>query len=116
MLANYYDLSKAREFDNTFGHLYIGKNPTPDRSSFLVLVFDFSGISTVDPNEAEKALSDTILHTLRKFLETNKRFLGYPNSESLLGDNGPRALSKVLVSLLISVSAFLTHSLLRRTL
>jgi Predicted AAA-ATPase len=99
MLANYYDLNKAHEFNNTFGQLYIGKNPTVDRSSLLVLLFDFSGITTVKPDEAKQALNDTLLSTLRDFLETNKRFLGYPTSESLLGDNGTNALRNVLVSL-----------------
>jgi hypothetical protein len=116
MLANYYDLSKAHEFDNTFGQLYIGKHPTEDRSSLLVLLFDFSGISTVHPDQARKDLNNTMLRALRKFLETNKRFLGYPTSESLLGDDGTNALRNVLVSFLIYISAFLAQSLLCRTL
>lgn len=28
MLENYYDVAKADEFDDLFGHLKIGKNPT----------------------------------------------------------------------------------------
>jgi Predicted AAA-ATPase len=54
MLASYYDLNKAHEFDNTFSQLYIGKNPRKDRVSLLVLLFEFSGISAVDYAEAEK--------------------------------------------------------------
>jgi hypothetical protein len=116
MLASYYDRNKAHEFDNTFGQLYIGKNPTRHRSSLLVLVFDFSSTSAVDYNEADRQLNSTTLHTLRKFLETNERFLGYPTADSLLGKDGVMELLQVLVSLLLSVSAILTHSILRRTL
>jgi hypothetical protein len=116
MLANYYDFSKAHEFDNLFGQLYIGKKPTKDRSSLLVLLFDFSGITTLDPNEVKKDLNDTILDSLRNFLEINGQFLGNPDLEALLGDDGTKALRTVLVSLLIYVSTFLAHSLLRRVL
>jgi len=107
MLANYYDMSKADEFDDTFGQLYIGKHPTKDRSSLLVLLFDFSRITTFEsPHETRKELNAMMLQVLRKFLETNKRFLGYPNSETLLSDDGADALQNVLVSLLIAVCAF----------
>jgi Predicted AAA-ATPase len=116
MLANYYDLSKAHEFDNTFGQLYIGKHPTEDRSSLLVLLVDFSGISAVHPDQARKELHDTMLRALRQFLETNKRFLGYPTSESLLCDDSAEALENVLVRLLISISTFLAHYFLFRSL
>lgn len=94
MLVNYYDLSKAHEFDDTFGQLYIGKNPTKDRSSLLVLLFVFSGISTVHPDETKKQLNDTILDALRRFLETNKRFPGYLTSESRLGDDSTNVFGK----------------------
>jgi hypothetical protein len=109
MLADYYDMSKADEFDGTFGDLYIGKHPTAARSSLLVLLFDFSDISTFEsPHQTRKDLNAMMLRVLRNFLETNERFLGYPNPESLLsGDgDGADALQIVLVSLLIAVFAF----------
>ena len=114
MLANYYDLNKAHKFDDTFGQLYIGKNPTKARSSLLVLLFDFSGISTVNPDETKKELNDRMLHALQLFMVANKQFLGNPDLQSLLGDDGTNALQKVLVSLFIPVSAFLAHYILRR--
>jgi hypothetical protein len=45
-LFNYYDIARADEFDTLFGHLAIGKNPTPLHNHYLMLKWDFS---CVDP-------------------------------------------------------------------
>ena len=44
MLRQYYDVYTRDKFDTLFGDLYIGKYPTPDRNSYLVLYLNFSGI------------------------------------------------------------------------
>ena len=45
MLQHYYDVHTRDKFDALFGDLYIGKHPTRDRNSYLVLYLNFSGIS-----------------------------------------------------------------------
>ena len=45
MLQNYYDVKQKEKFDQLFGDLYIGKNPTPERNSYLVLNLDFSVVA-----------------------------------------------------------------------
>ena len=45
MLQHYYDVRTRDKFDALFGDLYIGKHPTRDRNSYLVLYHNFSGIS-----------------------------------------------------------------------
>lgn len=45
MLQHYYDVRTRYKFDALFGDLYIGKHPTRDRNSYLVLYLNFSGIS-----------------------------------------------------------------------
>ena len=45
MLQHYYDVRTRDKFDALFGDLYIGKHPTPDRNTYLVLKLNFSGIS-----------------------------------------------------------------------
>ena len=45
MLQNYYDVNKKDKFEQLFGDLYIGKNPTPERNSFLVLNLNFSVVA-----------------------------------------------------------------------
>ena len=44
MLQHYYDIAAKDKFDALFGDLYIGKHPTSDRNSYLVLYLNFSGI------------------------------------------------------------------------
>ncbi|CAG8650476.1 4433_t:CDS:2, partial [Ambispora leptoticha] len=46
-LSAYYDIkNQGDQFKQLFGDLFIGKNPTPLASSFLVLELNFSGIRT----------------------------------------------------------------------
>jgi len=45
-LYYYYDENFKDEWEETFANLYIGKNPTKNRSSYRILWFDFSGITT----------------------------------------------------------------------
>ena len=45
MLQHYYDVLTKDKFDALFGDLYIGKHPTRDRNSYLVLYLNFSGIN-----------------------------------------------------------------------
>ena len=46
MLENYYDIARKDEFNAMFGHLAIGRNPTPQRNFYFILRLDFS---CVDP-------------------------------------------------------------------
>ena len=51
MLENYYDLARKDRFQNLFGHLLIGKNPTPLHNKYFILKWDFS---CVDPSGSAK--------------------------------------------------------------
>ena len=48
MLYYYYDIYYKDEFDSIFNNTYILNNPTPLKSSFYILRFDFSGVDTTD--------------------------------------------------------------------
>ena len=45
MLENYYDVNKKDRFEDIFGNLYIGQNPTPERNSYLVIHLNFAEVS-----------------------------------------------------------------------
>ena len=45
ILHHYYGLEHKDKFDLLFGHLAIGQNPTPLRSTYLVLKLQFAGIA-----------------------------------------------------------------------
>ncbi len=46
MLAFYYDIYYKDEFEAVLGDTYIYKNPTKEASSYYILKFDFSAVST----------------------------------------------------------------------
>ena len=49
MLKAYYDVNKKDRFDELFGHLWIGSQPTPYRNYYAVLHLDFSQVTgTID--------------------------------------------------------------------
>lgn len=45
MLQHYYDINSKDKFDSLFGNLYIGKHPTEDRNSYLIISLNFSGLA-----------------------------------------------------------------------
>lgn len=76
MLANYYDVAQAEEFETIFGNLKIGKNPTSLHNQYFILQWDFS---CVDPSgnatDIKRALHNHINDQIKGFL---KYYAGYP--------------------------------------
>ncbi|MCP4688828.1 MAG: AAA family ATPase, partial [Desulfobacterales bacterium] len=70
MLANYYDVAKKDEFDALFGHLKIGKHPTPLRNRFFILKWDFSKVDPMgDAGAIRRALHDHVNSSLKAFIK-----------------------------------------------
>ena len=42
---NYYDINKKDKFDEIFGKLYIGQNPTPEHSTYLIIHLNFAEVA-----------------------------------------------------------------------
>ena len=98
-LTDYYDKAKKDCFDDIFGDLYIGKHPTSDRNSLLVLRFDFSSVSgTSTPNTMREQFDLMINDELKRFLEENQAFLGGLKLELVDNSDGTNSLVEVLVS------------------
>ena len=47
MLKQYYDINMADRFEELFGGLYIGENPTPEHNTYLIISLNFA---VVDAN------------------------------------------------------------------
>ena len=45
MLENYYDINKKNKFEQLFGKLYIGENPTPEHNKYLIIHLNFSEVA-----------------------------------------------------------------------
>ncbi len=68
MLAYYYDVNYAAEFEQLFGHLTIGKNPTPLHNQYLVMHWDFSMVqSHGEVTDIERSLNSHLNTQIRLF-------------------------------------------------
>ncbi len=100
MLANYYDVAKKDEFESMFGHLKVGKNPTPLRNRFFILKWDFSCVDPMgDAERIRRALHDHINVCVKRFITRYKNDLG-----SKIEIDSNNAISSVL-SLVTSAEA-----------
>jgi Predicted AAA-ATPase/PD-(D/E)XK nuclease superfamily len=68
LLEHYYDVNKAADFQQLFGDLYIGKHPTPLANQYLILLFDFSGIETMDVKRVHDAFLSKIKDGIEWFI------------------------------------------------
>lgn len=78
-LMTYYDIAKADDFDQLFGHLAIGQAPTPLHNQYLVMRWDFSKIEvngTID--DIQSSLGRHINSRIRRFYATYQSQLSLP--------------------------------------
>jgi len=69
MLSYYYDMQHAERFQELFGGLYIGDNPTPCKNGYAVMEFDFSGLDTGSQEDFKKSFSGNVQDTVQGFLK-----------------------------------------------
>jgi hypothetical protein len=74
MLENYYDVNKADNFAQLFGHLAIGKNPTPRHNQYLILQWDFS---CVNPHGTSDAIQQSLYDHINSSIVACKKL--YPH-------------------------------------
>jgi len=84
MLSNYYDMLRADRFQELFGGLYVGKNPTPLKNSYTVMEFDFSGLDTSSPDSFKKSFSEKIQLLVQRFLKKYESVFG--QAEIMIGN------------------------------
>ncbi|MCP4698169.1 MAG: AAA family ATPase, partial [Gammaproteobacteria bacterium] len=76
VLGNYYDIARADDFEKVFGHLAIGKNPTPNRSSYFILKWDFSSVSPQgDAETVRQNLHTHVNERIKNFCQRYKHHL-----------------------------------------
>jgi len=78
MLENYYDVAKKDEFEDIFGDLKIGKNPTDLRNSYFILKFDFS---CVDPTGSAEDVKKAMFNHINGCVEEFYDFYNYKGYE-----------------------------------
>ncbi|HHW02339.1 MAG TPA: AAA family ATPase [Thermoanaerobacterales bacterium] len=70
MLESYYDINAEKDFEELFGGLYIGKNPTPRRNQYLIFKISFAGIDTSSGEEKLKqSFNFKVMSAAQEFLD-----------------------------------------------
>ena len=69
MLENYYDVARKNAFEELFGRLAIGRNPTPPRNRYFILRLDFSCVDPMGtPEEVKRSLYNHINGCIENFI------------------------------------------------
>ncbi len=67
MLAAYYDVAYANNFNTLFGDLYIGQHPTPEQGKYLILKITFSDVHATK-NGVQDSFNDVVFQAIRSFV------------------------------------------------
>ena len=94
MLQHYYDIRTKDKFDALFGDLYIGKHPTKDRNSYLVIKLNFSGISG-DLHSYRKGLDEHCKIVFDYFCDVYADYLPGRNQRKMNEKTGQSANSNI---------------------
>ena len=73
VLQHYYDVNQADNFELLFSETYIGRNPTPDRNSYLILFFNFALVNPAI-DKVEASFESTCANEINDFLNRYGRF------------------------------------------
>jgi hypothetical protein len=98
MLHYYYGLEYKKDFQNLFGNLFIGKNPTPLANSYLVLRFEFSRIDTSTHERTYQGFLLNVLLGARSFLATYSDFFSEEQKNMVLSQTNPEAVIKSILT------------------
>jgi len=80
LMKAYYDLNLAGRFDELFGEVYIGKHPTEERNSYLIMSFNFSSVNPA-VNEVQKSFEAHCSVCFDTFNDTYRDLLGQDYGE-----------------------------------
>ncbi|TWI73053.1 PD-(D/E)XK nuclease superfamily protein [Desulfobotulus alkaliphilus] len=69
MLESYYSVLYKENFEELFGHTWIGKNPTPLHNTMLVLHLDFSTIETGELEVMEKSFNHVVNSKIKALIQ-----------------------------------------------
>ena len=68
-LDNYYDINNEKDFEKLFGDLYIGKNPTRLKNSYMILKLNFSGLNTENKDQLKESFLLSVKNSINALLD-----------------------------------------------
>ena len=100
ILHYYYGLEHKAAFQNLFGSLYIGRNPTELANSYMILRFEFSRIDTSTHERTYQGFLTNVIEGARRFLGAYRSFFSMKDTQTVLNQKSPEALVKTLFGLM----------------
>ena len=82
ILENYYDINKKDKFDEIFGKLYIGQNPTPEHNTYLIIHLNFA-IIVGDLNDYKHGMDNYCRTQFNYFVDVYSHLLPEGTKEGL---------------------------------
>ena len=87
MLHHYYDVLQKDKFEELYGELYIGKHPTEERNSYLIIHLNFAVVNA-ELNNYRKSLDAHCDSVFQNFCRRYAAFLPEYLLENLKHKNG----------------------------
>ena len=95
-LRHYYGLQHQTAFDTLFGNTFIGKNPTPNANTFMILNFDFSGINTSSEQGVFDGFLSNVLKGIGNFIKDYQSQFSKEQIKEILSQHQPNEAIKML--------------------
>ena len=95
-LHHYYGLEHQNDFQGLFGHLYIGKKPTPLANQYLVLRFEFSRIDTATHESTYQGFLTNVISGARTFLGAYGEFFTLEQQSIIENGKSPETVVKAI--------------------
>ncbi|MCP5496230.1 MAG: AAA family ATPase [Leptospiraceae bacterium] len=96
VLMAYYDINGNDKFDKLFDGLYIQKNPTEYKSSYLVLKLDFSGMNTANMESLQKDFHYRVRASIKEVFSTYISLLGKESYKTFLEKSENMLISQMI--------------------
>jgi len=83
LLGYYYDISEKDRFEELFAGTYIGEHPTPERNSYLYLMFNFAMVNP-DIRFVHESFEDNGRSVIEDFLRRYEQFFSQEEQDKIL--------------------------------
>jgi hypothetical protein len=83
ILTYYYGVQYKERFETLFGHLAIGKNPTPLRNTYLILTFQFAGIDVETEASTFYGFRQNVLSGIRNCMSAYPAYFSKAEKEKI---------------------------------
>ncbi len=78
-LSSYYDINEKDNFNTLFGDLYVGKNPTKFKNSYLILHLNFSEVQSTNIETIETSFNSYVENKLVDFTHIYSQYFTSQN-------------------------------------